>query len=131
MCKSYNTIARNNNDTIVGITVHELFLDVLENSFRRGHNFKIVEFQKSVANNYVYLIAPTPFQAKKIQTLQISTNHLILEGQAKKGPSLTLEQKTKKEALILIFYNLPILMSIVDTTLEIRKFLGAKNVVSI
>jgi hypothetical protein len=138
VCKSYHTIARNNNlsikitnDTLVGITAHDLFLDVLENSFRRGHNFEILEVQKGAANNHAYLVAPTPFQAKKIQTLQVSTHHLILEGQTKKGPSLTVEQKAKKEALILTFYNLPIRMNIVDTTIEIRKILGIKNVVSI
>ena len=68
---------------------------------------------------------------QKIQILQVSTNHLILEGQTKKGPFFTLEQKAKKEALILTFYNLPILMNIVDTFLDIRKILGTKNVVSI
>ena len=49
----------------MGIIVHDLFLDVLENSFWRGHNFEIVEFQRSVAHNDAYLVAPTPFQAKK------------------------------------------------------------------
>jgi hypothetical protein len=67
VCKSYHTIARNNNlsikitnEPLVGITSHDLFLDVLENSFRRGHNFEIVEVQKGAANNHAYLIAPTP-----------------------------------------------------------------------
>jgi hypothetical protein len=91
VCKSYHTIARNNNlsikitnEALVGITAHDLFLDVLENSFRRGHNFEIVEVQKGAANNHAYLVAPTPSQAKKIQTLQVATNHLILDGQTKK-----------------------------------------------
>ena len=103
VCKSYHTIARSNNlsikitnDAFVGIIAHDLFLHVLENSFRRGHNFEIVDVQNSAAKNHAYLVAPTHFQAKKIQTLQVSTNHLILEGQTKKGPSLTFEQKAKK-----------------------------------
>ena len=136
--KSYHTIARNNNlsikisnDTLIGISSHSLFLDVIENSFRRGHNFEIVEVQKGTANNHAYIVAPTPFQAQKIQKLQISTQHLILEGQVKKGPSLTLEQKAKKEVLLLTLYNLPILMNVEDTSLEICKILGTKNVVSI
>ena len=114
MCKSYHTIARSNNlsikitnEALVGITAHDLFLDVLENSFRRGHNFEVVDIQKGAVNNHAYIVVPTLFQAKKIQTLQVSTHHLILEGQTKKGPSLTLEQKAKKEALILTLYNLP------------------------
>ena len=115
----------------MGTTAQDLFLDVLKNNFRRGHNFEIVEVQNNAADNHAYLVAPTPFQAKKIQTLQVSTNHLILEGQTKKDPSLTLEQNAKKDALILTFYNLLILMNIVDTSLEIRKILGTKNVVSI
>ena len=68
VCKSYHTIVRNNNlsieitnETRVGITAHDLFLDVLENSFKRGHNFNIMEVQKSATNNHAYLVAPTPF----------------------------------------------------------------------
>ena len=48
VCKSYNSIARNNNlsikitnEALVGITAHDLFLDVLENSFRRGIILKL------------------------------------------------------------------------------------------
>ena len=65
-----------------------------------------------------------------MQTLQVSTHYQILEGQVKKGPSLTLEQKAKKDALITI-YNLPIPMNIEDTSLKIYKILGTKIVVSI
>ena len=115
----------------MGITSHDLFIDVLENSFRRGHDFEIVEVQKSTPNNYAYLVAPTHFQTEKIQTLQIFINYQILEGQVKKCPTLTLEQKAKKEALILTFYNLFILMNIENTSLEICNILGTKRVVSI
>ena len=138
VCKSYHSIARSNNlsikisnETLIGISSHALFLDVLENSFRRGHDFEIVEVQKSLPNNHAYIVAPTPLQAKKIQTLQVSTLHQILEGQVTKGPSLTSEQKARKDALTLTLYNLPILMNIEDTSLEICKVLGTKNVVSI
>ena len=124
VCKSYHSIARSNNlsikisnDTLVGLSSHALFLDVLESSFRRGHDFEIVEVQKNTSNNHAYIVAPTPHQAKKIQTLQISTHHQILEGQVTKGPSITMEQKARKEALTLTFYNLPILMNIDDTSL--------------
>ena len=107
------------------------FLNVLKNSFGRWHNFKIVEVQKNAPNNHTYHVAPTHFQAKKIQTLQVFTNHQILDGQTKKGIFLTLEQKAKKEALILIFYNLSIFMNIVDISLDICRIIGTKNVVSI
>ena len=138
VCKTYHSIARNNNlsikitsETLIDVSSHMLFKDILENSFRRGHEFEIVEVQKSTPNNHAYIVAPTPSQAKKIQTLQVATHHEILEGQVNKGPSLTLEQKQRKEALTLTFYNLPILMSIDDTSLEICKIIGTKNVVSI
>jgi hypothetical protein len=42
-----------------------------------------------------------------------------------------MKQKAKKDALTLILYNLPILMNIDDTSLEIYKILETKNVVSI
>ena len=138
VCKSYHAIARNNNlsirirsDTLVGVSPYALFCDVVENKFRRGHEFKVVDVQKNTSLNYVYIVAPTPLQAKKIQDLQVSTHHEILEGQMKKGPTLTLQQKQRKEALTLTLYNLPILMCIDTTSLEICKILGTKNVVSI
>ena len=138
VCKSYHAIARNNNlsvkitsDTLLGISPYALFCDVLENSFRRGHDFEVVDVQKSTSQNHAYIVAPTPLQAKKIQELHVSTHHEILEGQMKKGPNITLEQKQRKEALTLTLYNLPILMCIDTTSLEICKVLGTKNVVSI
>ena len=138
VCKSYHAIARNNNlsikitsDTLVGVSPYALFSDVLESSFRRGHEFEVVDVQKSTPLNHAYTVAPTPLQAKKIQDLHVSTHQEILEGQIKKGPTLTLEQKQRKEALTLTLYNLPILMCIDTTSLEICKILRTKNVVSI
>ena len=103
VCKSYHTIAKNNNlsikisnDKFVGSSSHDLVLDVLVNSFRRGHNFEIIEVQKSTSNNHKYIVAPTPLEANKIQNLQVSTHHQIQGEQVKKSPSLTLEQKAKK-----------------------------------
>ena len=84
------------NDKFVGISSHDLFLDVLVNSFRRGYNFEIIEVQKSTPNNHKYIVVPTPLEAKKIQNLQVSTHQQIQGRQVKKGPSFTLEQKAKK-----------------------------------
>ena len=99
-CKIYHYIARNNiiwikiiSETLIDVSLHMLFKDVLEKSFRRGHEFKIVEVQKATSNNHAYIVAPTPSQAKNIQELQIATHHEILERQVKKGPSITLEKK--------------------------------------
>ena len=131
--KSYHSIARNNNlsikitsENLIGISSHLFFKNVLENSFRRGFEFEIVEVQKCTSNNHAYIVAPTPSQPKKIKEHQISTHHEILEGHVKKGPILTLEQKQRKEALTLTLYNLPILMSTNDTSLEICKMIGTK-----
>ena len=87
--------------------------------------------QKNTPQSHAYIIVPTPLQAKKIQDLHVTTHHEILEGQLKKGPTLTLEQKQRKEALTLTLYNLPILMCVDTTSLEICKILGTNNVVSI
>ena len=138
VCKSYHAIARNTNlsikitsDTLIGISPYALFYDVLESSFRRGHDFEVVDVQKNTPQSHAYIVAPTPLQAKKIQDLHVTTHHEILEGQVKKGPTLTLEQKQRKEALTLTLYNLPILMCVDTTSLEICKILGTNNVVSI
>ena len=74
VCKTYHSIAKGyklsvkiSNDTLIGLTSHALFLDILESSFRRGHNFEIVEVQKSTPNNHAYIVAPTPFKPKKFK----------------------------------------------------------------
>lgn len=77
------------------------FKDVLESSFRREYEFGIVEVQKGTSNNQAYIVV------KKIQELQVSIHHGILEEQLKKGPSHTLEQKQRKEAPTLISTTFP------------------------
>ena len=49
VCKSYHSFSRHNNlsikitsETWIGMTSHAIFLEVLENSFRMGHDFEIV-----------------------------------------------------------------------------------------
>ena len=70
VCKSYHAIARNNNlsvkitsDTLAGISPYALFFDIVESSFRRGHEFEVVDVQKSTPLNYAYIVAPTPREA--------------------------------------------------------------------
>jgi len=72
VCKSYHAIAKNNNlsikitsDTLIGVSPHALFIDVLESSFRRGHEFEVVDVQKSTPQNHAYINCgsyPSPSQ---------------------------------------------------------------------
>ena len=70
VCKSYNTIARNNmlfvkiNSLSLGnVTGHGLFKEVVEESFKRGQELEITSVQKNTTEPWAWLVAPTPTQA--------------------------------------------------------------------
>jgi hypothetical protein len=65
--KGYDAIADNNNllvliksENLKGIKAHDLFKEILENSFARGHDFEITSIQKGTLQRHAYIVAPTP-----------------------------------------------------------------------
>ena len=78
VCKTYHSIARNNNlsikitsEILVNVPSHMLFKDILDNSFRRGHEFEIVEVQKNTPNNHAYIVAPPPHKPRKSKSFKL------------------------------------------------------------
>ena len=88
VCKGYDAIARNNNlsvlmksENLEGVKAQDLFKEILENSFTRGHDFEITSVQKGTSQCHAYIVAPTPQQAKKIELHQIPVpNQELLSG---------------------------------------------------
>jgi hypothetical protein len=77
VCKGYDAIVDNNNllvliksENLERIKAQDLFKEILENSFARGHDFEITSIQKGTLQRHAYIVAPTPQQAKKIELHQ-------------------------------------------------------------
>ena len=69
-CKSYNTIAKNNmlsvkisSLSLMNVTGHGLFKEIVEESFKRSQQLEITEVQKNKTKTWAWLVAPTPTQA--------------------------------------------------------------------
>jgi hypothetical protein len=67
VCKGYDAIAGNNklsmlikSENLEGIKAHDLFKEILEICFTRGHDFEITSIQKGTSQRHAYIVAPTP-----------------------------------------------------------------------
>jgi hypothetical protein len=137
VCKGYDAIASNNNlsvliksENLEGIKAHDLFKEILENSFARGHDFEITSIQKGTLQRHAYIVAPTPQQAKKIELYQIPTPNQELLSRHN-TQRISREDKVKKDCLNLSLYRLLKLMKVDFTSEGIKQKMGEKNVVSI
>ena len=72
VCKSYNTIAKNNmlsvkinSLSLMNVTGYALLKEVVTKSFKRGQKLEITRVQKSTAETWAWLVAPTPHRQKK------------------------------------------------------------------
>ena len=105
ICKSYNTIARNNllsvkisSPSLSNVTGHSLFKEVLEESFKRSQELEISGVQKNVAETWAWLVAPTPTQAEKIVRFKATFRNEIIPTTIKTGERLSITQLAKKIA---------------------------------
>jgi hypothetical protein len=103
VCKSYNTIARNNllsvkisSPSLGHVTGHELFKEVLEESFKRGQELEITGVQKNTMETWAWLVAPTPIQAEKIVQFKATFRNEIIPITIKTGERLSTTQLAKK-----------------------------------
>jgi hypothetical protein len=103
VCKSYNTIARNNflsvkisSPSLGHVTGHELFKEILEESFKRGQELEITGVQKNTIETWAWLVAPTPIRAEKIVQFKATFRNEIIPITIKTGERLSTTQLAKK-----------------------------------
>jgi hypothetical protein len=143
VAKGYDTIAKKNllsvkftSKSLEGITAHSLFKEVLEDSFERKQEYEITGVQKSASQDFAWIVAPTPNQAKKIREYKIRAQHEVLQGVVTKAEAIrkrnaTPEQRAKRDCLKLVVYNLPPTKTTEMITHTIKEKMGKKNVVDI
>ena len=137
ICKSYNTIARNNllsvkisSPSLGNVTGHGLFKEVLEESFKRGQELEITGVQKNTTETWAWLVAPTPTQVDKIVKFKATFRNEIIPITIKTGDRLSTTQLAKKDCLMLVLQGLKLTKTIEETLHEIKEIMGSKNVSS-
>ena len=141
VCKTYHGIANGSNlsvkikgDNLVGISAQTLFKEVLENSFHRGHEFKITGVQKVAGESHAFIIATTPQLVTKILLHNITMRNEVLQARQVldiKGPRGIIKTKARKDALTLTLFPLPIRLDMASTSHEIYRIMGGVNIQSI
>ena len=137
VCKSYNTIARNNmlsvkinSLSLSNVTGHGLFKEIVEESFKRGQELEITGVQKNTNETWAWLVAPTPTQAEKIVKFKATFRNEIIAPVIKTSERLTTTQLAKKNCLMLVLQGLKLTKTMEETIYEIKEVMGPKNIAS-
>ena len=137
ICKSFNTIARNNllsvkisSPSLAHVTGPSLFKEILEESFKRCQELEITGVQKNVTETWAWLVAPTPAQAEKIVKFKAAFRNEIIPTTIKTGERLSITQLAKKNCLMLVLQGLKLTKTVEDSLHEIKQIMGGKNVAS-
>ena len=92
ICKSYNTIAKNNmlsvkinSLSLMNVSGHGLFKEVVEESYKMGHELEITWVQKNTIETWAWLVAPTPIQVEKIVKFKATFRNEIIAPVIKSG----------------------------------------------
>ena len=137
VCKSYNTVARNNllsvkisSPSLADVSGHGLFREVLEESFKRKQELEITGVQKNIKETWAWLVAPTPAQAEKIVKFKASFRNEVIQATIKTGDRLSITQLAKKNCLMLVLQGLKLTKTVEETLHEIKETMGARNITS-
>ena len=113
VCKSYDALALNNllsinivSENLKGKEWYKMFEDIVTEGFKRGHEFEITNIQNKTTFDFAWMVAPSPKQAKKINTYKVALGNEVLDAKFTKREKLTEDDKARKNALILIVKNL-------------------------
>ncbi len=87
-----------NSLSLLNVTGHSLFEEVVEESFKRGHELEITGVQKNTLEIWALLVAPTPSQAEKIVKFKATFRNGIIAPVIKTEERLTTIQLAKKIA---------------------------------
>ena len=136
-CKSYNTVAKKNmlsvkinSLSLMNISGHGLFKEVVEESFKKGQKLEIPGVQKNLTETWAWLVAPTPTQAEKIMKYKATFRNEIIAPIIKSGERLTAHQLAKKNCLMLVLQGLKLTKTMEESLHEIKEIMGPKNITS-
>jgi hypothetical protein len=136
-CKGYDSPAlqgelsiKIKSETLANKDVGELLIQIIKDSFRRGHEFEVTQLNKGINEDHAYIVAASPEQKAKIQRYHISIdNGVVIPTVAARR--LSAKEVAKKNCLVLIAKNLNLIQPSSDVARCIKELLGEKLVVDI
>ena len=114
----------------MNVNGHGLFKEVVEESFKRGHELEITEVQKNTIETWAWLVAHIPTQAEKIVKFKATFRNEIIAHGIKTREKLTTTHLAKKTCLMLVLQGLKLTKTMEETIHEIKKIMGSKNISS-
>jgi hypothetical protein len=138
IAKSYDSIAPSNmltvkvnSDNIRDLVAHQLFKTVVEESFKRCHEFELTQVQKTAGETYGWLITTSPEQIEKIGRNKIPVLGELLTPVISSSDQLSRDDVIRRNCLVLLAKGLNLTKLIEPTTASLHAHFGIKNVVSI
>ena len=138
VAKSYDSLAPSNlltvkinTDNIRDLLAHQLFKMVVEESFKRGHEFELSQVQKIAGENYGWLVTTSPEQVEKIGRHKIPVLGELLTPVISSDDQLSRDDVVRRNCLVLLAKGLNLTKLIEPTTASLHAHFGTKNIVSI
>lgn len=138
VAKSYDPLAPSNlltvkihTDTIRHLESHQLFKSIVEESFRRGHEFEITQVQKNTIEAYGWIVTTSPEQVEKLGRSKIPILGELISPAVPSEDQLSREDVIKRNCLVLIAKGLNLTKPIPHTSASLKAHMGEKNILSV
>ena len=138
IAKAYDSLAPSNlltikinTDNIRDLEAYQLFKTVVEQSFKRGHEFELAQVQKTVGEAYGWLITASPEQVEKISRHKVSILGGLLTPVVSSGDQFSRNDVIHHNCLVLLVKGLNLTKLIEPTTASLHAHFGSKNFVSV
>jgi hypothetical protein len=112
-------------------TGQSLFMDILVDSFKRGHKYEITRVNKQVGQTRAWIMAPSPVQVEKIEKFHVATANEIIQEHVNTNSRLIDNDKAKNKCITLVLFNLNQHKTMAETTEAIYTTMGEEAVSSI
>ena len=66
-------------ESLIGVSSHYLFMDIVNISFSRGQDLEITDVTKVDGEAFAFVYTTSSLQASKLQSEQLSARHEILK----------------------------------------------------
>jgi hypothetical protein len=103
----------------------------MEESFKRGHEFELVQVQKAAGEAYGWLNTTSPEQVEKINRNKIPVLGELLNPVITSGNQLSRDDVIRQNCLVLLAKGLNLTKLIEPTTASLQAHFGKKNIVSV
>jgi hypothetical protein len=117
-------------ETLMDKDANTVLMQIVKESFRRGHEFEITQVNKAIEEDHAYKVAASPEQREKIIKLQVTIDKQVIAPSAATC-KLTAKEVAKKNCLVIITRNLNLTQPTSEVTKNIQELIGDKLIVDI